>query len=369
MNAREYLAILHIAERLKDTPRHCTTSKRRIESVAEHSWRVSLMAYLLKYEFKDVDMNKVISMCLIHDLGECFTGDIPVFLKTEEDRDDEHSLLDSWVNTLPEELSADMKALYKEMNEQETKESKIYKALDKLEAVIQHNESPIDTWLENEYELNKKYAYDTVAFSDWLTDLRREILEETLEKIEKEGKTLLRTERLLLRRWNEGDAGDLYMYASDPDVGPIAGWPTHKSLEESRDVIKNVLNGKEAYAICLKKDGRAIGAIELKLKGHTDMTDRDDECEMGYWVGKPFWGQGIVPEAVREMLRHAFEDCGMQKVWIGYYDGNTKSKRVQEKCGFKYQWTSKDVDVPLMHEKRTGHVSLMTREDWLALCK
>lgn len=175
---------------------------------------------------------------------------------------------------------------------------------------------------------------------------------------------ILETERLILRRWEESDAEDLYKYASNPDVGPIAGWPAHQSLDESRDVIKNVFDGKEAYAVCLKEDGKAIGAIELKLNGHTDMTDRDDECEMGYWLGKPFWGQGIIPEAVKEMLRHAFEDCGMQKVWIGYYEGNTKSKRVQEKCGFKYQWKSEDVDVPLMHEKRTGHVSLMTKEDW-----
>ena len=174
----------------------------------------------------------------------------------------------------------------------------------------------------------------------------------------------LETDRLILRRWEDSDAEDLYRYASDPDVGPIAGWPAHQSLDESRDVIKNVFNGKEAYAVCLKEDGKAIGAIELKLNGHTDMTDRDDECEMGYWLGKPFWGQGIMPEAVKEMLRHAFEDCRMQKVWIGYYEGNTKSKRVQEKFGFKYQWKSEDVDVPLMHEKRTGHVSLMTKEDW-----
>ena len=79
MNAREYLEILHVAERLKDTPRHCTTTKRRTESVAEHSWRISLMAFLLKHEFEDVDINKVVDMCLIHDLGECFTGDIPTF--------------------------------------------------------------------------------------------------------------------------------------------------------------------------------------------------------------------------------------------------------------------------------------------------
>ena len=176
---------------------------------------------------------------------------------------------------------------------------------------------------------------------------------------------MLETKRLILRRWEESDAESLYEYAKDPDVGPIAGWPPHKSVAESLDVIRNVFNGAEAYAICLKSDGKAIGAIELKLNGHTDLTERDDECELGYWLGKSFWGQGIMPEAVREILRHAFEDLRMQKVWCAYYDGNTKSKRVQEKCGFRYQWTTKDVDVPLMHEKRTGHVNLMTKDTWL----
>ncbi len=99
---------------------------------------------------------------------------------------------------------------------------------------------------------------------------------------------ILETERLILRRWEESDAEDLYKYASNPDVGPIAGWPPHQSLDESKDVIKNVLNGKEAYAICLKEDGKAIGAIELKLNGHTDMTEKDDECELGYWIGNLF---------------------------------------------------------------------------------
>ena len=175
---------------------------------------------------------------------------------------------------------------------------------------------------------------------------------------------MLKTERLILRRWEDGDAESLFEYAADPDVGPIAGWPPHQSIEESRDVIKNVFNGKEAYAICLKTDDRAIGAIELKLNGHTDLTDRDDECELGYWLGKPFWGQGIMPEAVKEILRHAFEKIGMTKVWAGYYEGNLKSKRVQEKSGFRYQWKSEGVDVPLMHEKRTGHVSSMTKDQW-----
>ncbi|MCR5056995.1 MAG: HD domain-containing protein [Clostridiales bacterium] len=186
MNAREYLEILHVAERLKDTPRHCTTTNGRPESVAEHSWRVSLMASLLRHEFLDLDMDKVVNMCLIHDLGECFTGDIPAFVKTDADRKTEDALLDHWVKSLPDELSADISALYKEMEAQETAEAKLYKALDKLEALIQHNESPLSTWSENEYELNKTYAFETVSFSKWLTDLREEILKDTIEKIEKE---------------------------------------------------------------------------------------------------------------------------------------------------------------------------------------
>ena len=186
MDARTFLEILHVAERLKDTPRHCTTSKGRTESVAEHSWRIALMAFLLRGEFPDLDTDRVTAMCLIHDLGECFTGDIPTFLKTNADAEREDSLLDRWVGTLPEPVRTDMRALYAEMNAQQTAEAKLWKALDKLEAVIQHNESPIATWAPNEYALNQTYAFDAVAFSDWLTDLRREILRDTLEKIETE---------------------------------------------------------------------------------------------------------------------------------------------------------------------------------------
>ncbi len=175
---------------------------------------------------------------------------------------------------------------------------------------------------------------------------------------------ILETERLILRPWREADAECLYEYAKDPDVGPIAGWPPHKSIGESRDVIKNVFSAPQAYAVCLKTDGRPVGAAELKLKDHTDMTDRDNECELGYWLGKPFWGQGIMTEAAREMLRHGFEDLGMKIIWCGYYEGNLRSKRVQEKCGFRYQWTSEGVDVPLMNEKRTGHVSCLTKDQW-----
>ena len=186
MDVRDYLNILHVAEKLKDTPRHCTTTNRRTESVAEHSWRISLMAFLLRHEFPEADIDRVIRMCLIHDLGECFTGDIPTFRKTDADRDIEDSLLNQWVKSLPADISKDMKSLYAEMDAQNTVEAKIYKSLDKLEALIQHNESPLDTWSENEYALNRTYAFDTVAFSGWLTELRKAILEDTLEKIDKE---------------------------------------------------------------------------------------------------------------------------------------------------------------------------------------
>jgi len=180
---------------------------------------------------------------------------------------------------------------------------------------------------------------------------------------------ILHTEHLLLRPWNEADAEGLYEYAKDPEVGPIAGWPPHQSIEESRNVIQNVLTGKECYAICEKENGKAIGSIELKLNGHTDMTERDDECELGYWLGKPYWGRGYMPEAVKELLRHGFEDLGMTTIWCGYYDGNRKSKRVQEKVGFIYHHTCDEVPVPLMNEIRVGHTNYMTKELWLKLYK
>lgn len=173
----------------------------------------------------------------------------------------------------------------------------------------------------------------------------------------------LETERLVLRSWMEEDAEELYKYASDPDVGPPAGWPPHISVENSREIIKNVLSKPEIYAVCMK-DGKPIGSIGLHLNGNTDMTDRDDECELGYWIGKCFWGQGLIPEASRELLRYAFEELGMRAIWCGYYDGNEKSRRVQEKLGFVYQHKTEGLEVKLMNEIRIGHCNLMTKERW-----
>ncbi len=174
----------------------------------------------------------------------------------------------------------------------------------------------------------------------------------------------LYTKRLILRPWREDDAESLYEYAKDPEIGPVAGWQPHKSREDSFNVIRNVLSSSECYAVCLKEDNVAVGSIGLLLNGSTDMTDRDDECELGYWIGRKFWGRGLIPEAAEEVLRHAFEDLNMQTVWCGYYDGNKKSKRVQEKLGFIYHHTCNDVWVELMNETRIGHTNYISREQW-----
>ena len=183
MEAQALLSALHVAERLKDATRHCYTSGGRHESVAEHSWRLALMAYWLRDDFPELDLDKVIRMCLIHDLGEAFTGDIPSFDKTAADEDREEALLSAWVRSLPEPFASEMAALYREMAARETREARLFKALDNMEAVIQHNESDLASWSENEFSLNLRYGYDKAAWSPILTALRDAVREETEEKI------------------------------------------------------------------------------------------------------------------------------------------------------------------------------------------
>lgn len=187
MKARKLLDTIIIAERLKGTIRHCYTSTGRPESVAEHCWMAALMAYFMRDEFPEADMDKVIKMCLIHDLGECFTGDIPIFDKNEAHEEKEGQLLYDWLDTLPEEYAMQMRELYKEMAEQITPEAKIYKAIDRLEALIQHNISDISTWIPQEHKLNLTYANNEVEFSDYLKSLRQAILEDTIKKLKEAG--------------------------------------------------------------------------------------------------------------------------------------------------------------------------------------
>lgn len=179
----------------------------------------------------------------------------------------------------------------------------------------------------------------------------------------------LTTERLILRPWTETDAEDLYRYAKDDRVGPIAGWPPHSSVDNSAEIIRTVFSALETYAVCLKEDNRAIGSIGLLIGARSDKEIPDTEGEIGYWIGVPFWGKGLIPEGTRELIRHGFEDLKLDKIWCGYFDGNEKSKRVQEKCGFVWHHTRKDVCCELMGDIRTEQITCLTRSDWLSQSK
>ena len=188
MSPEELLKILSQAARLKTTMRHCYTEADRKESVADHSWRIALMAMLMTGipEYRDLDMNKVIRMCLIHDLGESFTGDIPTFEKTDSDATTEDELFHRWVDSFPEPQRTEWMCLLDEMEALETKEARLYKALDKIEAIISHNESNIDTWLPLEYDLQFTYGQENMKFSGYMTELRTAVDDWSREKIKNE---------------------------------------------------------------------------------------------------------------------------------------------------------------------------------------
>ena len=188
MEPKTLLTILRQAEKLKCVTRHCDTTSGRRESVAEHSWRLALMAMLVGDAFPELDRDKVIRMCLIHDLGESFTGDIPAFEKAPGHREREQAQLQAWFETFPEPARREFLSLQQEMNAMETDEARLYKALDNLEAVIQHNESDISTWLPLEYELQLVYGADKVGFSPYLQELKGAIDDWTRRKIAEEGK-------------------------------------------------------------------------------------------------------------------------------------------------------------------------------------
>lgn len=185
MDVRKLIEILGIAENLKNNTRHSWTSNGRHESVAEHSWRLALFAYFLKDEFPEADMDKVVKMCIFHDMGEAFTGDIPSFNKTSQDEAEESKQLYTWVDSLPNPYNIELRDLYEEMDALETIEAKIYKALDKLEVIIQHNEADLSTWIPLEYTTNLSYGNEYVAFSEYLKDLRKAIYDDTILKLHK----------------------------------------------------------------------------------------------------------------------------------------------------------------------------------------
>jgi len=174
---------------------------------------------------------------------------------------------------------------------------------------------------------------------------------------------VLETKRLILRPREESDAEELYKYARDPLVGPAAGWPPHTSVETSLKIIRTVFADPETYAVVLKETGKPVGSVGIKF-GKTNNSQRDEnELEIGYWLGVPYWGQGIIPEAVNVLLKRCFEEFHCHAVWCGYFDGNFKSKRVMEKRGFRYHHTE-GPKLTMLSDVRIEHFTRITKEEW-----
>lgn len=174
----------------------------------------------------------------------------------------------------------------------------------------------------------------------------------------------LETSRLILRPWKDSDAPYLYKYAQDKRVGPNAGWNPHKDVEESRLMIHTIFNDSNIFAVIPKDVGTPVGCIGITIGSHSNLPIPETEGEIGYWIGVPYWGKGMIPEATREIIRYGFEELNLDKIWCGYFDGNDRSKRVQEKCGFTYSHTLKDQLWETTKEVKTEHITLLTREDY-----
>lgn len=177
---------------------------------------------------------------------------------------------------------------------------------------------------------------------------------------------ILETKRLLLRPWTLADAEDLFEYAQDPLVGPVAGWPLHKNIEESREVIEQVFNEPDSFAMVLKTENKVVGSIGLRRLPNTNLAGIG-ESDLGFCLAVPYWGQGLTPEAAKEVIRYGFEEAGDSAIWAANYEGNQQSARVQEKCGLSF--VRKDIQalVPLLGEHRDRYIRRITKDEWLAL--
>ncbi len=177
-------------------------------------------------------------------------------------------------------------------------------------------------------------------------------------------KRTLETRSLILRRWKASDAETLYEFAKNPLIGPVVGWPIRTSVEDSQMIIRDVLSTKETYAVTLRYNDTAIGSIGLLIGDKSNLDIKPNEAEIGYWIAKPYWGQELVPEAIREIMRYAFEVLGMSVLWYGYFGGNKISRKVSEKCGFRFHHAEFDKERPLINTIKTQHVTCITKGEW-----
>ncbi|AOR24148.1 GNAT family N-acetyltransferase [Clostridium taeniosporum] len=162
-------------------------------------------------------------------------------------------------------------------------------------------------------------------------------------------KTLI-TERLILREWEKTDSKDLYEYAKNELVGPSAGWPPHKNEEESKEIIKMFIKNNDTYAIVLKSENKVIGGIGLHDRKPDNTVIELKQKEIGYVLNPKYWGKGIVPEAINRLIKYCFNELNLDLIWCGHFDFNNNSKRVIEKCGFKYKFR-KNKKLKLLDDK------------------
>ena len=176
----------------------------------------------------------------------------------------------------------------------------------------------------------------------------------------------LSTTRLLLRSWRVEDAPALYALASDPKVGAAAGWPPHRSEAESLEVIRTVFAAPETYAVVLRADGRPVGCVGLLDAAHSHFPIGASDAEVGYWLGVPWWGQGLMTEALGALVRRAFLTLGRDTLWGGRFRENTASRRVMEKCGFRPVRDGVVLDRDADGRERFGEILSLTRTAWYA---
>lgn len=185
-------------------------------------------------------------------------------------------------------------------------------------------------------------------------------------EINRSKKMKFTTDRLILRPWEVTDAEDLFRYAKDENIGPVAGWPAHTSVEESRSIIEGVFSKPEIYAVAIKENNRAIGCIGLLIGKDSNFPISEQEGEVAYWLGVPFWGQGLIPEALETIIQHSFENLELETLWCGFFEGNEKSKKAQEKCGFQHSHIVENQYNQFMNDYRVEHISRLNRSDWQA---
>jgi len=173
----------------------------------------------------------------------------------------------------------------------------------------------------------------------------------------------LETKRLTLRSWQKSDINDLYEYASVEGIGEMAGWPHHENKETSKSILDMFIRNDDVYAIVYKEHNKVIGSVGIHNRTLDPNYKAKTQRELGYVLSKDYWGKGIVPEAVKEVIKHTFEKLKVDVLWCGYYLINSQSKRVNEKCGFKF-YKDGTFEAPALGKTFDGKYYIMTKEDY-----